>query len=115
MIKRHQVGKRLAQMVVHNGVAYLAGQVAQDQKQDVAGQSRQVLAQIDRLLADAGSDKSKILSATIYLPSMADFAKMNEAWESWIPQGETPARATVETNLASPDCKVEIMVIAAVA
>ena len=115
MIERHHVGKRLAQMVVHNGVAYLAGQVAQDAKQDVAGQSRQVLAQIDKLLAEAGSDKSRILSATIYLPSMADFAKLNEAWEAWIPEGQTPARATVEARLASPEYKVEIMVIAAVA
>ena len=115
MTKRYHVGKRLAQMVVHNGVAYLAGQVAQDPKQDIAGQSRQVLAQIDKLLAEAGSDKSKILSATIYLPSMADFAQLNEAWEAWIPQGETPARATVEANLASPDYRVEIAVIAAVA
>ncbi len=113
MIKRYHTGKRLSQMVVHNGVAYLAGQVAEDPKQDVSGQAKQILAQIDKLLAEVGSDKRKLLSATIFLPSMADFAKMNAVWEAWVPEGETPARATVEAKLAAPDYKIEIMAIAA--
>lgn len=101
-------------MVVHNGTAYLAGQVAGDVKQDVAGQAKQVLAQIDKLLAEVGSDKTKILSATIFLPSMADFSAMNGVWEAWVPAGHCPARATVEAKLAAPDYKVEIQIIAAV-
>jgi enamine deaminase RidA (YjgF/YER057c/UK114 family) len=113
MIKRYHTGKRLSQMVVHGNVAYLAGQVAEDAKQDVSGQVKQILSQIDALLAEAGSDKSKILSATIYLPSMSDFAAMNAVWETWVSQGQAPARATVEAKLASAEYKVEIMVIAA--
>ena len=89
------------------------GQVADDSKADLAGQTRSVLAQIDRLLAEAGSDKTKILSATIYLPSMSDFAAMNAVWEAWVPAGQTPARATVEAKLANADYKVEIQVVAA--
>ncbi len=113
MIQRYHIGKRLSEMVVHNSTAYLAGQVAEDAKQDVSGQAKQVLAQIDKLLAEVGSDKTKILSATIFLPSMADFSAMNAVWEAWIPAGHCPARATVEAKLAAPDYKVEIQVIAA--
>lgn len=112
-VQRFHVGKRLSEMVIHNGTIYLAGQVAEDAKQDAGNQVRQVLAQIDRLLAEAGSSKNKILSATIYLPNMADFAKLNEAWEAWMPAGQCPARATVEAKLAGPDYKVEIQIIAA--
>ena len=114
-IQRLHVGKRVSAMVVHRGAGtvYLAGQVADDPKADLATQTRQVLAAIDRLLAEAGSDKTKLLSATIFLPSMADFAAMNAVWEAWVPQGHTPARATVEAKLASPDYKVEIQAIAA--
>jgi len=112
-IQRFHVGKRLSEMVVHNGTIYLAGQVAENSKQDVTGQVKQVLAQIDKLLAEAGSDKTKILSCTIYLPSMADFPHLNSAWETWVPAGHCPARATVEAKLASPEYKVEIQVIAA--
>ncbi|CAG0981965.1 2-aminomuconate deaminase [Burkholderiales bacterium] len=114
-IKRHHVGKRLSAMVVHEatGTIYLAGQVADDPKADLATQTRQVLAAIDRLLAEAGSDKAKLLSATIFLPDMADFAAMNAVWEAWVPQGHTPARATVQAKLADPDLKVEIQAIAA--
>lgn len=100
-------------MVVHNGTVYLAGQVAADAKQDMTGQVKQVLSQIDSLLAEVGSDKSKILSANIYLPSMADFPALNAVWETWVPAGQCPARATVEAKLAGPDYKVEIQVIAA--
>jgi enamine deaminase RidA (YjgF/YER057c/UK114 family) len=112
-IQRFHVGKRLSGMVVHNGTVYLAGQVADDTAKDVAGQTGEVLAAIDRLLAEAGSDKTKILSAQIFLPDMADFAAMNAVWERWVPQGHTPARATVEAALANPGYKVEIMAIAA--
>ena len=114
MIQRYHIGKRLSEMVVHNGTAYLAGQVADDAKQDITGQVKQVLAQIDKLLAEVGSDKTKILSATIFLPSMTDFPALNAVWETWVPAGHCPARATVEAKLAAPDYKVEIQVIAAV-
>ena len=113
MIQRYHIGKRLSEMVVHNGTAYLAGQVAEDAKQDIGGQAKQVLAQIDKLLAEVGSDKTKILSATIFLPSMADFPALNAVWETWVPAGNCPARATVEAKLAAPEYKVEIQVIAA--
>ncbi|MEO7761029.1 MAG: RidA family protein [Casimicrobiaceae bacterium] len=112
-VQRFHVGKRLSEMVVHGDTIYLAGQVANDPKADMASQARQVLAQIDKLLAEAGSDKTKILSATIYLPDMGDFAALNVAWEAWVPAGNCPARATVEAKLATPDYKVEIQIIAA--
>ncbi|HVN34236.1 MAG TPA: RidA family protein [Casimicrobiaceae bacterium] len=116
-IERKHVGKRLAGLVIHraSGTAYLAGQVPDDLTADVSGQTRQVLAHIDALLAEAGSDKSKILSATIYLADMADFAAMNSVWEQWVVPGQTPARATVEAKLAAPGYRVEIQVIAATA
>ena len=113
MIQRYHIGKRLSEMVVHNGTVYLAGQVAADGTQDITGQARQVLAQIDSLLAEVGSDKTKILSATIFLPSMADFPALNAVWETWVPAGHCPARATVEAKLAALEYKVEIQVIAA--
>ena len=113
MIQRYHIGKRLSEMVVHNGTIYLAGQVAEDAKQDITGQAKQVLAQIDKLLAEVGSDKTKILSATIFLPSMADFPALNAVWEGWVPAGNCPARATVEAKLAASEYKVEIQVIAA--
>ena len=117
-IERHHVGKRLSDMVIYvpapgQRLVYLAGQVPEDGKQDIGAQTKSVLDQIDRLLAEAGTDKRSILSATIYLPSMSDFAAMNAVWEAWVPPGETPARATVEAKLANPDYKVEIQVVAA--
>jgi len=112
-IQRHHVGKRLSEMVVHNGTIYLAGQVAADMTRDIIGQTEDVLASIDRLLGEAGSDKSKILSAQIFLPDMGDFAAMNSVWERWIPAGHTPARATLEAKLANPAYRIEIMVVAA--
>ena len=114
-LERKHVGKRLSALVIHRatGTAYLAGQVADDPKADVTGQTRQVLAQIDALLAEAGSDKTQILSATIYLPDIGDFAAMNAVWEQWVVPGQTPARATVEAKLAAPEYRVEIQVIAA--
>ena len=112
-IQRHHVGKRLADMVVHGGTIYLAGQVADDLNADITTQARQVLARIDRLLGEAGSGKDRMLSATIYLPDIKDFAAMNAVWDAWAPQGHTPARATVEAKLASPAYKIEIQIVAA--
>ena len=113
-VQRHNVGKRLSEIVVHNGVAYLAGEVPDDTSKDITGQTAEVLAKIDRLLAQVGSDKSKLLSAQIFLPDMKDFAGMNVAWEKWVLPGQTPARATIEAKLANPAYKVEIMCIAAI-
>ena len=112
-IQRHNVGKRLSEIVVHNGVAYLAGEVPDDTSKDITGQTEEVLAKIDKLLAQVGSDKSKLLSAQIFLPNMGDFAGMNAAWEKWVIPGQTPARATIEARLANPAFKVEIMCTAA--
>ena len=113
MIQRFDVGTRLSEMAVHNGVCYLAGQVAVDDTQDVAGQTRQVLAAIDALLARAGSDKSKLLMVQIFLADLADFPAMNEVWEAWLPAGNAPPRATVQAALARPGWKVEMVVTAA--
>ena len=112
-IQRHHVGPRLSEMVVHNGTVYLAGQIASDPSQDATGQARQILAGIDKLLAEVGSDKTRILSATIFLASMSDFAAMNAAWDEWVPKGHPPARATVEAKLFKPEYRVEIQLIAA--
>ncbi|MCA3181182.1 MAG: RidA family protein [Burkholderiaceae bacterium] len=112
-IKRLHVGPRMSEAVVHNGTVYLAGQVADDASQDTAGQTREILAMIDRLLAECGSDKTNILSAQIYLADIADFAAMNSVWDAWVPVGCTPARATVEAKLAAPQYRVEIKVVAA--
>lgn len=112
-IERLHAGRRMSEAVIHNGTVYLAGQVAEDPSQDIAGQTRQILAAIDRLLAEAGSDKSRILQAQIFLAEIADFAAMNAVWDAWVPAGNAPARATVESKLATPDYRVEIKVIAA--
>ncbi len=113
-IKRFKSNKRMSQAVVHGGLVYTAGQVAMNAGgESVANQTRAILGQIDELLADAGSDKSKLLSATIWLTSMDSFAEMNEVWDAWVVQGDTPARACVEARLAAPEFTVEIAVIAA--
>jgi enamine deaminase RidA (YjgF/YER057c/UK114 family) len=113
-IQRHKVGKRMSEAVVHNdSTIYLAGQVADDPSQPVRVQTQQVLASIDRLLGELGSDKTRILSATIFLASIGDFAEMNAAWDAWVPQGHTPARATVQAQMFAAQYRVEIMVIAA--
>lgn len=112
-IQRYHVAKRLSEMVVHNGTIYLAGQVAADMTKDIIGQTEQVLASIDRLLGEAGSDKTKILSAQMFLPDMGDFAAMNSVWERWVAPGHTPARATLAAKLANPAYKIEVMIIAA--
>ncbi|EDP66149.1 RidA family protein [Thalassobaculum sp.] len=115
-IKRFQTAARMSQAVVHGGTVYLAGQVAQDAPgASVAEQTKNILARIDALLAEAGSDKSQALSATIWLNSMDDFAEMNGVWDAWVSPGNTPARACVESpKLASPKFTVEIGIIAAV-
>jgi enamine deaminase RidA (YjgF/YER057c/UK114 family) len=113
MIRRLHTGPRMSQAVIHGTTVYLAGQVADDPSQDVAGQTRQILASIDRLLDEAGADKTRILSATIYLADIGTFAQMNSVWDTWVPLGHTPARATVEAKLAAPAYKVEIQVVAA--
>ncbi len=114
-IKRIGVGKRMSQAVVYNGTVHTAGVVAEQSKgKSVLEQTKEVLAEIDRILAEAGSDKSKLLKANIWLTDMSTFAQMNEAWDGWVAEGHTPARATVESKLAAPGYDVEIMVDAAV-
>lgn len=113
-IARFDVGARISEMAVHNGVVYLAGQVPEDASQDIAGQTAQVLATIDALLARAGSDKSKILRAQIFIADLAEFPGLNAVWDAWVVPGHTPPRATVEAKLAKPAWKVEIVVTAAV-
>jgi enamine deaminase RidA (YjgF/YER057c/UK114 family) len=114
MIQRFDVGARLSEMAVHQGVAYLAGQVASDGSQDITGQTTQVLAQIDALLARAGTDKSKILMCQIFIADLADFPAMNAVWERWVAPGNAPPRATVQARLAKPEWRVEMVVTAAV-
>lgn len=114
-LQRFHVGPRLSDMAVHNSTIYLAGQVADDTSQDISGQTRQILATIDTLLAEAGSDKTRILSTTIYITDMANFPGMNAVWDNWVVKGSTPPRATVQAQLAKPGYLVEITVIAAVA
>jgi enamine deaminase RidA (YjgF/YER057c/UK114 family) len=111
-IKRLESGPRMSQAVIANGFVYLAGQVAKDPTASVEGQTRQVLGEIDRLLAAAGTRKERILSATIYLADLSTFADMNRAWEGWVPAEAKPARATVEARLVAPEYRVEIQVIA---
>jgi enamine deaminase RidA (YjgF/YER057c/UK114 family) len=113
MVQRFDVGSRLSEMAVHNGTIYLAGQIAEDASQDIGGQTAQVLACVDALLARAGSDKSKILMAQIFLADLADYDGMNAAWDTWVAKGHTPPRATVQAALAKPAWKIEIVVTAA--
>ena len=114
MIQRFDVGPRLSEMAIHNGVVYLAGQIAEDAKQGIAGQTQQVLGEIDALLARAGTDKSKILRAEIFIKDLQDFEAMNRVWDAWVPEGNAPPRATVQANLARPAWLIEIVVTAAV-
>ena len=113
MVQRFDVGTRLSEMAVHNGVCYLAGQVAGDATQDISGQTRQVLASIDALLARAGTDKSKLLMCQIFIADLADFAAMNAVWDAWVQAGHAPPRATVQAALAKPQWRVEIVATAA--
>ena len=111
-ITRIETGARMSQAVIHNGLVYLAGQVGKP-GESVADQTRTCLAEVDRLLAAAGSDKTRILSAQIWLADMATFSEMNGVWDAWVAKGHAPARATGESALATPDYKVEVIVIAA--
>jgi enamine deaminase RidA (YjgF/YER057c/UK114 family) len=114
MIERKEVGPRMSQIVIHGDTVYLAGVVAHANKGgSVTAQTREILGTIDKYLAQAGTDKAKLLSANIWLADMATFADMNAVWDAWVAPGQTPARATVEAKLAAPDYKVEIMVVAA--
>ncbi len=111
-ITRIEPGKRMSQVVVHNGIAYLAGQVGTPGA-DVSTQTQDVLAAVDRLLALAGTDKTRLLTAQIWLADMADFAAMNAVWDTWVSEGNAPARWTGEAKLATPDYLVEVIVTAA--
>lgn len=112
-IQRLHVGKTLSEAAIHNGVVYLAGQIAEDITQDIAGQTREVLGHVDRLLAEAGSDKSRILMCQIFIADLADFPVMNEVWNEWVAEGSSPPRATVQAKLAKPEWRVEMVVTAA--
>jgi enamine deaminase RidA (YjgF/YER057c/UK114 family) len=112
-IKRLKPGPRMSQAVVHGNVVYLAGQVAENPVPSVGDQTRQILATIDGLLKEAGTDKSKLLSANIWLTDIARFDEMNAVWDAWVAPGNAPARATVQAALARPALMVEIMVTAA--
>jgi enamine deaminase RidA (YjgF/YER057c/UK114 family) len=112
MVQRFDVGARLSEMAVHNGVCYLAGQVATTGG-DIREQTRSVLTQIDALLARAGTDKSKILMCQIFVVDLAEFPALNEVWEAWVAPGNAPPRATVKAELAKPEWKVEMVVTAA--
>jgi enamine deaminase RidA (YjgF/YER057c/UK114 family) len=113
-IKRYEVGPRMSAMVVHNGTVYLSGYVAENTPgQSVAAQTADILQQIDESLAEVGTDKTRLLEATIWLADISTFAEMNSEWDKWVSPGNTPTRATVEAKLASPKYAVEIRVIAA--
>lgn len=112
-ITRHHGNQRMSQIVIHGDTVYLAGQVAGDASADIRTQTRQVLAKIDSLLAEAGSDNTRILSAQVWLASIGHFAAMNEVWDAWVPEGHAPARACIEARLAKPELLVEIGIVAA--
>jgi len=113
MIERTLSNGRMSQIVIHGDTIYLAGQVADDTTQSVEGQTSQVMAKIDRLLESAGSDKTKILSATVWLSDIRTFDEMNMVWDKWVVRGNEPARATLQSGIASPVHLVEIGIIAA--
>ncbi|SDO06124.1 RidA family protein [Ensifer sp. YR511] len=113
MIDRFEKGPRMSRVVTHGGVAYLAGITADDLSQDIAGQTRQVLAKADANMEKAKTDKSRLLSATIWLRDISDFDAMNVVWESWVDASNPPARATCEARLAKPQILVEITFTAA--
>lgn len=111
-ITRFGPGARMSEGVAYNGILWVAGQVGEPGA-SVADQTRQCLAEVDRILAAAGTDKTRILSAQIWLADISTFGEMNSVWDQWVPQGHTPARATGEAKLATPDYKVEVIVTAA--
>ena len=112
-VTRINPGPRMSQAVIHGNTVYLAGQVAANPTPSVKEQTQQILSQIDELLKQAGTDKSKLVSTNIWITDIRNFAEMNAAWDAWVVPGSTPARATVEARLAAPAYLVEIMVVAA--
>ena len=112
-IERMETKQRMSRIVKHNGVIYLCGQVCADATQDITHQTQTMLDKVDSLLIQAGSDRKHMLSATIYLKTMDDFAKMNEVWDNWVPEGYAPARACVTADMAREALLVEISVVAA--
>ena len=114
-ITRHNTNARMSQIVIHNGTAYLAGQVAADFSADIQEQTRSTLAKIDALLEQAGTDRNHLISATIYLKHIGEhFNMMNPVWEEWVPEGYAPARACVEAPMAHADILVEISIVAGI-
>ena len=113
-IRHIDPGPRLSEATVHGDRMYLSGMIPEDASLDITGQVKQALGEIDALLKRGGSDKSKILSAVIWLSDIGDFAAMNAVWDAWVVPGQTPARATVQARLNDPKMKVEIMVVAAI-
>ena len=111
-IQRHGSTRRYSDSVVHNGTVYLV-EVPSNLDADITAQTENLLASIERLLAQAGSDKSRLLMATIYLADMADYSAMNAVWDAWLPEGSAPARACVQARLANPEFRVEIVLTAA--
>ena len=115
LIERKRGNQRMSQIVIHNGIVYLAGQVAQGARgASVTAQTRDILQTIDELLAEAGTNKSRVLTAQIWLSDISSFAEMNGEWDAWVAEGEAPARVCVEAKLAAPEFTVEIMVSAAI-
>ncbi|MFT5164733.1 MAG: enamine deaminase RidA (YjgF/YER057c/UK114 family) [Alteromonadaceae bacterium] len=112
-IERLETKQRMSRIVKHNGVIYLCGQVCADATQGITGQTQSTLAKVDALLEQAGSDREHILSATLYIKDMKDFAQMNEVWDNWVPQGHAPARACVQASMAREGLLFEISVVAA--
>lgn len=112
-LQRLHVGDRLSELAIHHGTVYLAGQVAEDLTGDIGSQTRDVLAAIDRLLAEAGTDKTRILMTMIYMKDIREFPAMNAVWDAWVPRGNAPPRATVEAALFNPSCLIEIVLTAA--
>ncbi|MEH6625249.1 MAG: RidA family protein [Motiliproteus sp.] len=113
-IDRIDSGSRMSRVVIHNHTAYLCGQVAKDESADISAQTITVLEKVEELLAQIGSNKSKILSVTIYVADMVDFAAMNAVWDAWVEPGQAPARACVEAKMARPELRVEMSVVAAI-
>lgn len=112
-IKRYHIKPRMSRIVEHNGTIYLCGQTAKDDSADIKGQTATTLEKVEELLTEAGSDKSRLLSVTIYLSDMVNFKQMNEVWDAWVVPGQPPARACVEAKMAHPVLLVELSVIAA--
>lgn len=114
MIERKETKQRMSRAVIHNNTVYFCGQVAKDSTKGIKEQTETMLEKIDDLLASVGSSREKLLSATIYVKTMDDFAGMNEVWDAWVPEGHAPARACVQAAMAREELLVEISVIAAV-